>query len=435
MNKKLMVGSLAALMAHAQTPPAGVMVMPRADAGAVSKQLADVTASLKDLRDDLLPKAESALKKAEKGESLSAELKAGLDKLLSDFNAANAAQSKLEGKLEALETSNVELAQAIASGGKGRDAPVSAGRMVAESPELKAYLANGLNGTAVIKLNAAVTSADNSGGGLIWEDRDDDVVDMPKRGLKIRDLLTVSKTNSDLIKYSRQVVRTHAGGMTAEGAAPSASEFGWTKAEAAVRKIVALTHGSDEALADSAQLMGLINSELRYELDLVEETQILSGNGTGENLNGLVTMATAFSAQAGLPNATHTDRLRLAILQVALSNYAADGLVLSPVDWAAIELTKDTTGRYIIGTAGSPAGQSLWRLPVVDTISMTSGSWLAGAFKRAATLYDRQEVEVLISSEHGTNFVDGMKTIKGTKRLALADRRPASLVTGNFTFA
>jgi HK97 family phage major capsid protein len=425
----------AALAAHMATAPAALASVPRADAsGLTAKALEDIKASIATMRDDVMKQAEAALKEAKASGDVGAELKAQIDALMPKFNEASTAQAKLEGQLEALETRALGMEQIIAQGGGGAQQQMTVGQHVAESDELKAYLANGMNGTAKITLNAAVTSADGSGGGLIWEDRDT-AVDMPRRTLKIRDLLTVINTGSDLVKYTKQVTRTHQGGMTAEGAAPTASEFGWTKAEAAIRKIVALTHGSDEAFADAAQLMGLLNTELRYEVELVEETQLLSGNNTGENLNGMMTWATAFAAQAGLPNATHTDRLRLAMLQVVLNDYAADAFVLSPIDWAAIELTKDTTGRYIVGSAEAPAGPSLWRLPVAESNSMTAGSWLCGAFKMAATLYDRQQTEILISSEHGTNFVDGMKTIKATKRQALAERRAASLVTGNFTFA
>ena len=36
---------------------------------------------------------------------------------------------------------------------------------------------------------------------------------------------------------------------------------------------------------------------------------------------------------------TVIDRIRLALLQVALAEYAADGLILNPIDWAMIETT------------------------------------------------------------------------------------------------
>ena len=41
------------------------------------------------------------------------------------------------------------------------------------------------------------------------------------------------------------------------------------------------------------------------------------------------------------------DRIRLAILQAQLAEFPASGIVLNPIDWALIELTKDGENRYI----------------------------------------------------------------------------------------
>lgn len=424
----------AALAAAMLNRPRGLVGTPRADAGATAAQLAEIKALTATLREDVMKTAEAAVKKAESGEALSAELKATIDKLLPKFNEASASVAKLEGQLEALETSNRDLAQAVAMGGKGAQARKSVGQQIAASDQIKAYVAAGFTGTC--QVNAAITTADsNNGGGLIWDARDEEVVSMARRTLRIRDLLTVSPVNADLVKYRRQTVRTQNGGMTAEGAAPTKSVFGWSQAEAAVRKIVAMTDATDEALADAAQLATLVDGELRYELDLKEEQQVLAGDNTGQNLHGLIPNATAFSAAAGLPNTNRIERLRLAMLQVVLADYAADGIVLNPTDWAAIELTKDTTGRFIVGNADSPIGPSIWRLPVVESNTISAGTWLVGAMRIAATLYDRMSVEVLISSENATNFEEGLKTMKATRRLALAVKRPTSLVSGNFTFA
>jgi len=435
MSHKVKFAALAALMT---TAPSALMMSPRADAsGDVAKVLKEVQSSVSAMREDLFPKAEKALKEAAKAGEISAELKADIDKLLPQFNSFSQAQAKLEGKLEAMEGRALELEQIVAQGGAGRSGKaVSAGRQVAQSEELRAYLAAGRPGALEMDVKAQITTVGGSGGGLIWSDREPDPVNMPRRSLLIRGLLNVVPTGqTGSVEYTRQTTRTNSAAMTAETAAAPASTFGWTKAEAIMRKIAHITHVSEEALADAALLEGEVNGELAYGLDLVEEQQLLTGNGTGQNLSGLVTNATAFSAAAGLPNAQRIDRLRLAILQVTLNDYAADGIVLNPVDWAGIELLKDGENRYLFGVPGSPGNPALWRLPIVESNSMTAGSWLVGAMRMAATLYDRQETTLRISSEHGDNFVEGMLTMKATKRVALAVKRPASLVTGNFTFA
>ncbi len=76
----------------------------------------------------------------------------------------------------------------------------------------------------------------------------------------------------------------------------------------------------------------------------------------------------------------------------------------------------------------------LWGKNVVESNTMTAGEWLVGDLALAATYYDRQETEVLISSENDTNFVEDMLTMKARKRVALAIKRTLAMVTGDFTF-
>jgi len=427
--------SVTALLALAATQPEALLQAPRADAGSVAAQLTEVGASIKSLREDVMPKAEEALKLAGKGEALNTELKASIDEAMTKFNAASGEYKKLEGKLEALETANLDLAQAVAGARPGGSDRVTAGREVVDSESFKAYTAGGAQGQFKMEPKAAITSLDGSGGGLIWSDRETAPVNMARRQLLIRSLLNVVPTGSNAVEYSKQVLRTNAAAPTAEGVALPESTYGWEQATAGVKKIGHFINVSEEALNDSAQLAGEIDGELSYGTDLAEEGQILAGSGTGQNLSGLITEATAFAAAVGLPNTDRIERLRLGMLQVVLADYASDGIVLNPMDWAGIELMRETaTGAFLFGVPGTAAAPALWRMPVVESNSMTAGEWLVGSFFMAATLYDRQQNEVLLSTEHDGNFVKGMVTVKSTKRVALAVKRPASLVTGNFTF-
>lgn len=414
--------------------PAGAMYAPQMDAGNVAQLLAEVKAELTRVDSSVKQVAEDALAEHKKNGELSAQAKADADKALSQYHDLNAAVEKLTGKLEGLETRNLDLEQAFAQGGAGgRGGAISVGQEIAESDQLKAWLDGGLQGSLTLRPENAITVVP---GGLIREGFDSDPANLPMQRMAIRALLNVTTTESDVVKFARQTVRTNNAGMVAEGAAADpASVYTWAQAEANVRKIVAFAHASDESLADAGQLQGMIDNELRYDLNLEEEQQILSGDGTGQNLQGLLTVASAFVAAGGLPNETRIDRLRLGILQVALGNYSANGVTLHPVDWAGIELTKDNEKRYIFGNPNEQSTPRLWGLDVVPTLSHGLSEWMVGNFRMAATLHDRQDTEVLISSEHGTNFIEGMKTIKATKRLALANKRPGALVTGDFAFA
>ncbi len=437
MKKNILMPAVS-LAAMAAACPDALIGAPRMDAaGATAEMLMDIKAEVGRVGDEVKSVAEDALKQAQKSGTVSEEVKATADKLLSQYHDLGKNVSNLEGKLEALETKNLDLSQLVAAGVTGNgsgEARQSLGKAVVDSDDLKAYLANGVSGSKLIKVGNAITTATPGGGGIIFHEEEREPVRMARRRLLIRNLLSQGRTGTDLVKYAKQTVRTNAAAPVAEEGTAPESTYSWDKAQAPVQKISHITHISEESLADSDILQTEIDGEMRYGLDLEEEAQILAGDGTGENLSGLITEATAFVAAAGLPDATHIDRLRLGILQVTLADYIADGITLNPTEWAAIELIKDTTNRYIHGDPNTRGTPGLWGLDVVPTGSHSTGEWMVGAFQMAATIYDRLEAEILISSEHGTNFVEGMLTMKGSKRVALAVKRATALVTGNFTF-
>jgi len=162
---------------------------------------------------------------------------------------------------------------------------------------------------------------------------------------------------------------------------------------------------SRQILSDFPQLASIINQRGLYGLKLVEENQLLNGDGTGQNLSGLVANSTAYAAPFD-PAGTETgiDVIRLAMLQVVLAEYAADGIVMHPSDWTRLELLKDTTGRYIIGNPQGTIAPTLWGLPVIATPAMTVDKFMVGCFQQGATLYDRMSARVEISTEVARYF-------------------------------
>lgn len=190
---------------------------------------------------------------------------------------------------------------------------------------------------------------------------------------------------------------------------------------------------SRQILDDFSQLRSIIDQRLLYGLAYVEEGQLLNGDGTGQNLHGIIPQATAYAA-AFTPDApTAIDTLRLAQLQAALAEYPATGHVLHPTDWARIELTKDTTGRYIIGNPQGTIGPTLWGLPVVATQAIAADKFLTGAFRLGAQLFDRWDARVEAGFVND-DFIKNLVTILAEERLALAVYRPEAFIYGDLGY-
>ena len=365
--------------------------------------------------------------KVKAGGEVSAKLKEDTDKALLELGAVTTRLGELE-KRAAREKDAVE------EGFK------SIGDMVIESAAYKAgNLTGASRGSIKVSMDrAAITSANttvgagrSAGTSLIPGQRVPGIFGLPERQLTVRDLLLPGQTSSNSVEYVKETGYTNSAAPVAETAAKPYSDLTFDMATAPVRTIAHLFKASRQILDDAPALRSYIDARARYGLRFVEENQLLNGSGTGQNILGLVPQATAFAPAFTPADATAIDRLRLAVLQVILAEYPATAFVLNPIDWAKVELTKDAGGNYIIGNPQGSLTPTLWNLPVVSTQAMAAGDFLTGAFSYAAQIFDRMEIEVLLSSENVDDFEKNMFTIRAEERLGLAVYRPEAFVTGD----
>lgn len=196
------------------------------------------------------------------------------------------------------------------------------------------------------------------------------------RRMTIRDLLAPGQTSSNSIEYTVETGFTNNAAPVAETNPKPYSEITFENKTANVRTIAHLFKASRQILEDAPALQSYIDARARYGLQLVEEQQLLFGNGTGQNLLGIVPQASTFNEDLiKITNATPIDRIRYALLQAVLAEFPSTGIVLNPIDWADIQLTKDNEGRYIIGNPVNGNANTLWNLPTVETQAMVSGQF------------------------------------------------------------
>ncbi len=290
----------------------------------------------------------------------------------------------------------------------------------------------GVERADITSANTTVGAGRSAGTSLVPGHRLPGIVAPPQRQLTVRDLIAGGQTSSNSVEYVKETGFTNNAAPVAETTLKPKSDITFDLTSTPVRTIAHIFKASRQIMDDAPALASYINARGTYGLKFVEEGQLLNGDGTGQNLNGILPQATAFApAITDIDNETAIDRLRLAILQVILAEYPASGFVLHPTDWARIELTKDLGGNYIVGNAQSPIGPTLWGLPVVQTQAIDAGEFLTGAFNLGAQIFDRMGVEVLLSTENEDDFVKNMMTIRIEERLALAVYRPEAFVTGS----
>lgn len=395
----------------------------------VNDILKKVTASIEEATGQFNAKAEEALTEAKKNGKLSAETKDTVDKMASELNALKEAEKTLKAALGELEQHVAQMPLANA-----KQVVESVGQQVISAEALKTFAASVAASQRIsIPVKAALLTA-NVPGNIVAPDRLPGIDTAPKQRLFIRDLIAPGTTASNTIYWVQQTGFTNNAAAVAENTTKPYSNIEFAEKITPVRTIAHLFKASKQILDDFSQLQSQVDAEMRFGLKYVEEQEILFGDGTGAHLEGIIPQASAFAAAFQVENQNGIDDLRLAMLQAQLARFPASGHVLHFIDWAKIELTKDTLGRYILANPAALTGPTLWGLPVVATEATAfQGKFLTGAFSAGAQIFDREETNVVISTENADDFEKNMITIRCEERLALAVKRPEAFVYGSFT--
>jgi len=393
----------------------------------------EVSSKIDSHREAIAKQAEEALKEIRGVATLSNSTKETVDKIVAD----NVAQSK---KLAIVEEQLREVEQMAVRRGSEPEQAKSIGEQVVAFEGLKAFADKISQGRRIsVEVKQTTTSTGlipTTAAPVVQPQVLPGVLERLRQRLFVRDLLSPGRTTSPAIFWVQQTGFTNAAKVVSEGTAKPYSDITFTSKITPVATIAHMFKASKQILDDFAQLQSLIDVELRYGLRFAEEQEFLFGDGSGVHLHGLVPQATAYHHEFTVTLMTEIDDVRLAILQSQLARIPATGLVMHYTDWAQIELRKDTLGRYIIGDPGRNLTPSLWGLPIATTeITAFVGKFLTGPFQGGAQIFDREDANVVLSTENADDFEKNLVSIRGEERTALATYRPEGFIYGSFTKA
>lgn len=326
----------------------------------------------------------------------------------------------------------------------------SLGERVVSSTQFKAMLSQFQGGrvpekarieSAPIGFKALLTGADRASAGALVPADNAGMLDVfGRRPLTIRDLISVRRTTSDTIEYVVQTGHTNNAAPVPEAtsaAFPEADavaagrkpegQWAFGRRTTSVITIAEWVPATKRALADVAQLEGLINDELTADLAEEEENQILTGDGTGENLTGILNTSGIQTRAAGGDDLFVA--LRRGIGQARLAGRVApNAILLNPAEMEAVELMRDNNGNFYGGGPYGGVQPSLWGVRLVESETIPAGTALVGDFTKAV-LWDREQATVTISDSHADFFTRNLVAILAEERVAFAVTRPAAFVT------
>lgn len=258
------------------------------------------------------------------------------------------------------------------------------------------------------------------------------------RPLTIRDLVSSGTTESDQVSYARMLSVTN-------NAAPVAEASGTTDGDASgdvtgakpesgfeletviegVKNIAHWVPATKRALSDAAQIRTLIDSFLRYGLEEELEDQMLAGDGTGENFEGILNVS-GTQSQDFTTDILVT--LRKAKTKAIVGGRARNlAVAVSPNTDEVIDLMQDDQHRYLGNGPFGGQNPTVWGMPRVVCQGLDDDVAIVADWKWAM-LWDREQAAVDISDQHADFFTRNLTAFRGELRAAFGVIRPPAFV-------
>lgn len=416
----------------------------RAIADAVDKEGRAFTAAEEDEIETLVKSVaenKTKLNLAKSDEGIRAKL-AGLDGDLSMSDFIDAEPEEVASRMEKART-----------GARGRK---TVGQHFTESKNYTELMATAPGGrfrekqridSGAVQLKTLVTGgSETSAGALIVPDFIglQAGLDQFQRPLNVRGLLTPSTTVGDTVEYVQVTSTTNNAAPVAEStttATPgSPSPATGVKPESAltldkkttlVKTFAHWIPATTRALSDAGQIRTLIDAFLMYGLQEELEDEIVNGDATGENFDGITHVSGTQTLDTTGMNMLQAIRRTRTLVRV-VGRSIASAYLMHPYDWERADLLVDNNGRYYFGGPAQLGQPQIWGLPVVESEAVDEGTIICADFRKAV-LWDRQDSTLQVSNSHSDFFIRNMIAILAEDRYAFGIIQPNAFVMADIS--
>jgi HK97 family phage major capsid protein len=275
-------------------------------------------------------------------------------------------------------------------------------------------------------------AANLSGGNMPQAQRIEGVNDIAERVAQAYGRIPKLQVSANTVDWVYETAQEGAAAGTAEGASKNQIDNNFVVTSVSLLKQTAYFKVSTEMLDDVSFMGAWLRNKLIVRLFLRIDSQVLLGDGTGTNLNGVYTQATIFAAgdfALAVDNANDVDSLTVAANQVRLANHnGALSIFLHPTDVTGLKLVKlsATDKRYVDRLLQVGSTLMLDGMPIIETTAMTAGTFLIGDLNKAL-IAEKGGISVDVGLD-GNDFTKNMRTI-------IAEWRGEVIIENNDTTA
>lgn len=298
----------------------------------------------------------------------------------------------------------------------GKHAKALAGRIVKAMPKQKVS-----DGTVNSIRTKALASGQQTTSTIVLPD----VVPTGRPAVSLLDVLPAREV-APSYSFLRQSARTNNAAPVAEGGTKPTSVVSVVSVENRLRVVAHLSEQIPHyLLSDNAALEKFVADELVWGLQRAVETEVISGDGTGEHFLGILNTS-GIVVQAFATNALTSIRKGLTTLDAI--GYEAGAIVLSASDWEAIELLEVTSGATDVrGVPIDSVARRLWGVPVVLNQGLGAKTGLIVG-QDAVTVDHDGAVDVRWSENVASDFAANFVRCRVEGRFGVSINQPGAVV-------
>ena len=259
------------------------------------------------------------------------------------------------------------------------------------------------------------------------------IIGAPSRFTHIRDFIASSPLGTSNYAFLKETGTQGAPATVSEGNLKPQVDFELSEVSLPAQVLAAHLIISNQMLEDIAGMSQFVSRRLLERLLVVEDAQLLSGNGISPNLSGIHN-AGNFTAASGA-SSIHIEQIVQAISQLEAFSRRASGIILNPSDFYSLGLHKGTgSGDYSLPpyVTITPSGDiTIAGVPVVRTLQQTAGVFTVGDFTNGTLLLYRNTPRIELFTD-ATLAKTNKTLIRIEERIALAVYGSDYIIKGNF---
>lgn len=253
------------------------------------------------------------------------------------------------------------------------------------------------------------------------------IVPLPQEPYTILDLIPFIPTESETVEYVYEKTFTNTAVETAEAEAATEGTLEFDVGTVTCKWIPFSIPTTRQLIADEPRMEAWINERLPRGVKTRLQTEVIKGDGLGNNLTGIVSWPNILSQDAGA--FAKTDLVHMAKTRVIVASKGENTpnvILLHPEDNERLVLAKDAELRYYFGGPGYDGVRTIWGLlPIVHPAVDEGNPVVLDA--SVLELYVREGLQVSVSDSHADFFTKNKLMWLAQMRAALLVTRPAAI--------